>query len=246
MVIPAMADKPLIAITGASSGIGAACARAFAEAGYPTLLMARRRDRLEALRLPRSFIAGVDVCDTGAVRAAINDAEALHGPVDLLVNNAGLMPLGLLQNQAPAEWRSMLDVNVLALLEVTQLVLPAMVARRHGTIMNIGSVAGRNIYGNHAAYCGTKFAVHAISEGLRKEVAPSNVRVSVIAPGLVETELLEHTSDPAIVTDYQAYKASVGGAMTPEAVADLILHIYQLPQDVCIREVVLAPTAQDA
>jgi NADP-dependent 3-hydroxy acid dehydrogenase YdfG len=121
-----------------------------------------------------------------------------------------------------------------------------MVARRHGTIMNVGSVAGRNIYGNHAVYCGTKFAVHAISEGLRREVAASNVRVSVIAPGLVETELLEQTSDPNIVTDYQAYKASVGGAMTPEAVADLMLHIYQLPQDVCIREIVLAPTAQDA
>jgi NADP-dependent 3-hydroxy acid dehydrogenase YdfG len=241
-----MTEKPLIAITGASSGIGAACARAFANAGYPTLLIARRRDRLEALGLQGAVIEGVDVRDVDAARTAITAAEAIHGPVDLLVNNAGLMPLGLVQNQAPAEWRSMLDVNVLALLELTQIVLPAMVARRHGTIMNVGSVAGRNIYGNHAVYCGTKFAVHAISEGLRREVAASNVRVSVIAPGLVETELLEQTSDPNIVTDYQAYKASVGGAMTPEAVADLMLHIYQLPQDVCIREIVLAPTAQDA
>jgi len=140
----------------------------------------------------------------------------------------------------------MFEVNVLALLEVTRLVIADMSSRQHGTIINMGSVAGRNIYGNHTAYCGTKFAVHAISEGLRKEVAARNVRVTVIAPAMVETELLEHTTNPAAVSDYQAYKASIGGALNPAVVADLIKHVYELPQDICIREVVLAPTRQDA
>jgi len=156
------------------------------------------------------------------------------------------MPLGKIVDQDPAEWQAMFDVNVVALLGATQLVLPSMIARKHGSIINIGSVAGRNLYGNHTVYCGTKFAVHAMSEGLRKEVAGSNVRVSIVAPGLVETELLEHTTDPQIVEDYQAYKASVGGAISATVIADLILHIYELPQNVCIREVVVAPTAQDA
>lgn len=241
-----MVSKPLIAITGASSGIGAATARAFDAAGYATLLIARRLEKLERLGLQRAHLAGVDILDIAAVATAIRAAEAQHGSVDLLVNNAGLMPLGGIETQDPAEWRSMFDVNVLALLEVSQLVLPAMTARRHGTIINMGSLAGRNIYGNHTAYCGTKFAVHAISEGLRKEVASSNVRVTVIAPGMVETELLDHTADAAIVSDYQAYKESVGGALTPAMIADLIKHVYELPQEICIREVVLAPTRQDS
>lgn len=241
-----MSTKPLVAITGASSGIGAACADVFNAAGYPTLLIARRGERLRNLNLANAVLAPVDVTDTGAMRTAIRAAEEQHGPVDLLVNNAGLMPLGRVVDQDPREWQAMLDVNVMALLEATQMVLPAMVARQHGTIMNIGSVAGRNIYGNHTVYCGTKFAVHAISEGLRKETAESNVRVTVIAPGLVETELLQQTKDAQIVSDYQAYKDSVGGAISASVVADLILHVYELPQNVCIREVVLAPTAQDA
>ena len=241
-----MSTKPLVAITGASSGIGAACAQVFDAAGYPTLLIARRGDRLKDLNLANAVLATVDVTDTEAMRTAIRAAEEQHGPVDLLVNNAGLMPLGRVVDQDPGEWQAMLDVNVMALLEATQMVLPAMVERKHGTIMNIGSVAGRNIYGNHTVYCGTKFAVHAISEGLRKETAESNVRVTVIAPGLVETELLQQTKDAQIVADYQAYKDSVGGAIPASVVADLILHVYELPQNVCIREVVLAPTAQDA
>jgi NADP-dependent 3-hydroxy acid dehydrogenase YdfG len=241
-----MGSKPLIAITGASSGIGAATASAFAASGYPTLLIARRLDRLEGLGLRGAHLAGVDVLDTAAVANAIRAAEAQHGPVDLLVNNAGLMPLGTIETQDPGEWRSMFEVNVLALLEVTRLVIADMSSRQHGTIINMGSVAGRNIYGDHTAYCGTKFAVHAISEGLRKEVAARNVRVTVIAPAMVETELLEHTTDPEAVSDYQAYKASIGGALSPAVVADLIKHVYELPQDICIREVVLAPTRQDA
>lgn len=241
-----MSKKQLVAITGASSGIGASCARAFHAAGYPTLLIARRGDRLKELGLEGAYLAEVDVTDSDALRAAIRGAEELHGPVDLLINNAGLMPLGRIVDQDTSEWQRMLDVNVMALLDATQMVLPSMISREHGTIVNIGSVAGRNVYDNHTVYCGTKFAVHAISEGLRKEVAGSHVRVTVIAPGLIETELLHHTSHPEIVADYQAYKDSVGGAISPDVVSDMIKHVYELPQNVCIREVVLAPTTQDA
>ena len=241
-----MSKKPLVAITGASSGIGAACARSFHTAGYELLLVARRGERLDALGLEGAVLAAVDVTDASALESAIRGAENLHGAVDLLVNNAGLMPLGRVSDQNPAEWQKMLDVNIMALLSATQMVLPSMIEREHGTIVNIGSVAGRNVYDNHTVYCGTKFAVHAISEGLRKEVAGSHVRVSVVAPGLVDTELLEHTVHPEIVADYQAYKDSVGGPIPASIVSDMILHLYELPQSVCIREVVLAPTTQDA
>lgn len=241
-----MSEKQLVVITGASSGIGAACARSFHAAGYPTLLLARRGDKLRELGLEGAILAEVDVTDSSELLGAIRGAEEIHGPVDLLVNNAGLMPLGRTSDQDTSEWKRMLDVNVMALLEATQMVLPSMIERKHGTIVNIGSVAGRNVYDNHTVYCGTKFAVHAISEGLRKEVAGSKVRVSVIAPGLIETELLNHSTDAQIVADYQAYKERVGGAISPQVVADLIHHVYELPQGVCIREVVLAPTTQDA
>lgn len=241
-----MSPKPLVLITGASSGIGAATARAFDSAGYPTLLIARRIELLENLHLKFAQLLGADVRDTAAITAAISQAEFKHGDVDLVVNNAGIMPLGVIETQNAQEWRSMFDVNVLALLEVTQIVLPKMNARKHGTIINIGSVAGRNIYGNHTAYCGSKFAVHAISEGLRKEVANNNVRVTVIAPGMVETELLNTTVDLDVVAGYQEYKRSIGGAMSAEVVASVIVNVYEQPQEVCIREIVLAPTHQDA
>lgn len=238
--------KPLVVVTGASSGIGAATAAAFAERGYPLLITARRRDRLEQLGLPGAEIAAVDVTDTAGMTEAIQAAEAKHGPVDLLVNCAGLMPLGTVAEQDPSEWRRLFEVNVLALLEVTRIVLPGMIARRHGTIMNLGSVAGRNLYENHTVYNGTKFAVHAMSEGLRREVAASNVRVTVIAPGQIATELLESTASEEIKDGYLAYRESIGGALSPDHVAGIILHTYELPQELCMREIVFAPTAQDA
>lgn len=237
---------PLAVITGASSGIGAATARALSAAGHPVLLIARRLERLEQLGLPNAELAGVDVTNATAVAAAIDKAESRFGPVDLLVNNAGVMPLGTIDAQPTEEWRTLFDVNVIALLEVTRLVLPAMIARRGGTIVNIGSVAGRNIYPNHTAYNGTKFAVHAISEGLRREVAGSDVRVTVIAPGQIATELLEHTSSSEIVRGYREYTESIGGAIAADHVASTIAYAYALPQSVCIREIVLAPTRQDA
>ena len=237
-------NKSLIVITGASSGIGAATAQAFSHAGHPLLLLARRIDKLEALALPNTLCTQVDVTDRAAVNSAVQQAEAQYGAADALINNAGVMLLGQLDQQDPNEWQRMFDVNVMGLLNGTQAVLPAMKARRGGTIINISSVAGRKTFPGHAAYCGTKFAVHAMSENLREEVADDNVRVITIAPGAVETELLSHTTSDEIIEGYESWKESMGGAITPDDIARATLFAYQQPQNLCIREIVLAATRQ--
>ncbi|CDF85290.1 Short-chain dehydrogenase/reductase SDR [Pseudomonas knackmussii B13] len=240
-------SKPLIIVTGASSGIGEATARLFAAQGHPLLLLARRIDRLEALKLPNALCRAVDVTDRATLLAAVKEAEERFGPADALVNNAGVMLLGNMAEQDPAEWERMLDVNVKGLLNGVHAVLQGMIARRQGTVINVSSVAGRKTFPNHVAYVGTKFAVHAISENLREEVAPHNVRVVTIAPGAVETELLGHTTDEAIKAGYQAWKQDMGGqVLSAEDVAGAIGFAYNQPQGVCIREIVLAATRQQA
>ncbi|WP_405486092.1 SDR family oxidoreductase [Streptomyces sp. NBC_00096] len=238
--------KPLVVVTGASSGIGAATARLLSSQGHPLLLLARRLDKLEELGLPDTLCLKVDVTDRAAVEAAVRAAEERFGPVDLLVNNAGAMLLGRIADQPVDEWERMIDINVKGLLYGTRAVLPGMIARGAGTIVNISSVAGRKTFPNHAAYVGTKFAVHAMSENLREEVAATGVRVVTIAPGAVETELLSHTSDERIKSDYQAWKESAGGALAPQVVAEAIAYAYGQPRNVTIREIVLASTGQQA
>lgn len=240
-------SKPLIIITGASSGIGEAAARLLSAAGHPLLLLARRVERLEALELPNTLSRRVDITDRVTLLAAVAEAEAQFGPADLLINNAGVMLLGEMTQQDPAQWDQMLDVNVKGLLNGVHAVVAGMVKRKHGTIINISSVAGRKTFPNHVAYVGTKFAVHGLSENLREELSPHNVRVITIAPGAVETELLSHTTDDAIKTGYQAWKQDMGGTvLSAEDVAAAISYAYQQPQNVCIREIVLAATRQQA
>ncbi len=236
--------KPLVAITGASSGIGAAAAQKFSEQGHPLLLLARRAKRLEALNLPKAICAKVDVTDLEGLKEAVKKAEETHGPVGCLVNNAGVMLLGQVGTQNPAEWKKMLDVNVQGILNGIHVVLKGMIERRDGTIINISSVAGRKTLANHAAYCGTKFAVHAITENIREEVAQHNVRFVVIAPGAVETELLSHTTSDEIKQSYEDWKKGIGGVLSAEDIAGAILYAYNQPQNVCVREILLAPTGQ--
>lgn len=236
--------KSLVVITGASSGIGAAIARRLSAAGHPLLLLARRLDALQALNLPDCLCEGVDITDRGAFDAAIDKAETLYGPVDCLVNNAGVMLLGQLDSQAPSEWRRMFDLNVVALLNGMQAVLGPMKIRNEGTIINISSVAGRKTFPDHAAYCGSKFAVHAITENVREEVADSNVRVITIAPGAVETELLSHTSSDDIKASYGEWKESMGGVLAADDIASAVAFAYAQPQSVCVREIVIAATRQ--
>jgi NADP-dependent 3-hydroxy acid dehydrogenase YdfG len=197
-------DKPLIAITGASSGIGAAMAKLFAQQGYPLLLMARRIAQMKALKLERVECHSVDVTDRKAVVAAVQSAEEKWGPMDAIINCAGVMLLGRMREQDPSEWENMIDINIKGVLNGVSSAIKGMVERRRGTIINIGSVAGRKTFPNHVVYVGTKFAVHAISENLREELSPYNVRVITIAPGAVDTHLLEHTTDEAVKASYQA------------------------------------------
>jgi len=236
--------KPLVVITGASSGIGEATAKVFASMGHPLLLLGRRVERMEALKLPNTMVAGVDVTNRDGVVAAVNAAEQKYGPTDLLVNNAGLMQLGAIDTQNPTEWDNMIDVNIKGVLNCIHAVVGGMKARNHGTIINISSVAGRKQFGNHVAYCGTKFAVTSITEGLREELALSNVRVSVVEPGAVDTELLSHTTDQGIKDGYNEWKTGMGGVLCSDDIASAIKYIYSAPQNVCIREIVVCATKQ--
>ncbi|MGW8969702.1 SDR family oxidoreductase [Streptomyces platensis] len=238
-------SKPLIVITGASSGIGAATARLLSAQGHPLLLLARRLEKLAELGLPQTLCRKVDVTDRDALQAAVREAEERFGPADAIVNNAGAMLLGRLADQSAEEWDRMIDLNIKGVLHGVRAVLPGMLARGTGTIINVSSVAGRKTFPNHTAYVGTKFAVHAMSENLREEVASSGVRVVTIAPGAVETELLSHTSDEQIKQDYEEWKKSAGGALDAQSVAEAIAYAYGQPQNVTIREIVLAATGQE-
>jgi NADP-dependent 3-hydroxy acid dehydrogenase YdfG len=239
-----MSDKSLIAITGASSGIGEAVARAFSKAGHPVLLMARRLDRLQALGLPNAVLKQVDVRDRAAIAAAVNEAEATYGPVDMMFANAGIARLGDIAKQPPEEWDEMIDINTKGVLNSVHAVMNGMIDRKHGTLFMMSSIAGRKVYPDHTVYCGTKFFVHAISESLREYLAPHDVRVIVLSPGIIDTEVLDHVKDETTLANYRANKAAIGGGISADIVADLILDAYQLPQRAIVQEIVITPTRQ--
>lgn len=239
-----MADKPLIAITGASSGIGEATARAFSAAGHPLLLMARRVGRMEALGLPDTVIRDVDVRDRDAIRAAVADGEAAFGPVDLMFANAGVAHLADIATQPPAEWDAMIDINTKGVMNTVHAVMNGMIGRRRGTLVMMSSIAGRKVYPDHTVYCGTKFFVHAVSESLREYLSQYDVRVQVISPGVIETEVLSGVNDERTLAAYEANKVAIGGGIGAEHVADLILATYRMPQNALVQEIVLTPTRQ--
>jgi NADP-dependent 3-hydroxy acid dehydrogenase YdfG len=238
-------NKTLVVITGASSGIGEATARLFSEHGHPLLLLARRVEKMEAMNLPNTMCRKVDVVEIEQIREAVKEAEAVYGTTDCIINNAGMMLLGDLAVQDPQEWKTMLDVNVLGVLNGMQVVLSDMKARRGGTIINVSSVAGRKTYGDHAAYCATKFGVHAMTERAREEAALFDVRMVTIAPGAVETELLGHTTDDDMVKDYEDWKQEIGGVLRAVDIANAIWYAYNQPQGVNVREIVIAATRQE-
>lgn len=238
-------NKKLVVITGASSGIGEATARLFSEQGHPVLLIGRRVERLKALKLPNAICAKVDVTNMESFKQAVEQTEEKYGPVDCMINNAGVMLLGDLATQNPEEWKTMFNVNILGLLNGMQIVLPQMKANRRGTIINTSSIAGRKTFPNHAAYCGSKFGVHAITENAREEAAAYNVRMVTIAPGAVETELLSHTTSTEIKEGYDAWKQDMGGVLNPKDIANAMWYAYNQPQGVNIREMVIAATRQE-
>lgn len=239
--------KKLVVITGASSGFGKALALEFNKAGYPLLLLARRIELLEEMNLENAICEKVDVTDKDAFERAVRNAEAFYGKTDLIINNAGVMLLGNLENQDSKEWQRMLDVNVIGVMNGMQIVMNDMKERQSGTIINISSIAGVKPFANHAAYCASKYGVIGLSEVTRGELSPYNVRVMRVCPGAVDTELLSHTTNEEIKDAYNDWKSSVGvNSITTEDVAKTIKFAYELPQGVNLREIQIADTRQDA
>jgi NADP-dependent 3-hydroxy acid dehydrogenase YdfG len=246
-----MAEQPLAgrvaAVTGASSGIGAATATALSRAGAAVALAARRRDRLEELARALdgpSSIHEVDVTDEQQARSFIEAAHAEHGGLHVLVNNAGLMLLGAVHEADTADWRRMLDVNLWGLLVCTHAALPLIAGSGGGDVVNVSSVAGRRADAGAAVYNMTKFGVHAFSEALRQEALHAGVRVTVVAPGFVETELQGHNTDPVVVQAMSRSREQIGEVLKPEDVAEAIVHAVTRPPHVCVNEVVVRPTGQ--
>jgi NADP-dependent 3-hydroxy acid dehydrogenase YdfG len=239
--------KKLVVITGASSGFGKAMAQSFSKAGHPLLLLGRRLEKMQALHLDNCLCRKVDVTDYACFESAVKEAEEVFGPTDLLVNNAGVMLLGALQSQDPTEWQTMLNVNVMGVMNGMKIVTPGMMERKGGTIINLSSVAGKQPFGNHAAYCASKYGVTGLTSVARGELSPYNVRVLSICPGAVQTELLSHTTDPNIIEGYNDWRDGLGAnSISPQDVANTIKFAYDLPQGVSLREIIITDTLQDA
>ncbi len=241
--MPTLNDK-VVLITGASSGIGAGTARVLAAAGAKVVLGARRVDRLEALAAEIAREGGqvrcraLDVADRGDVEAFAEFAQGAFGRVDVMVNNAGVMPLSPLAALKVDEWNWMIDVNIRGVLHGIAAVLPRMEAQGHGHIVNVSSVGGFVVQPTAAVYAATKFAVRAISEGLRKESA--TVRCTCVYPGVVESELADTISDETARERMKAYRKT---AIGPDAIGSAVLYAIEQPNDVDVNEIVVRPLA---
>ena len=237
-------------VTGASSGIGEATAVALAEAGASVAIGARRRDRLEGLaaRLGEAgakvVTLDLDVTDEASCRDAVARTRGELGGLDVLVNNAGVMLLGTIVGADPEDWRRMLDTNVLGLMYMTHAAIEGMVEQGSGDVVNISSVAGRQARKGAGVYNASKWAVNAFSESLRQEVTTRGVRVSLVEPGAVSTELTDHITQPeAKEASVQMYTSM--RALQSEDIARAILYVVGQPPHVAINEVLVRPTDQE-
>ena len=236
-----LSDK-VILVTGASSGIGAGLVRELGRAGAKLMIGARRTDRLEALKAEIEGEGGMvamqalDVTDRASVRAFAAAAMAEFGRIDVLVNNAGIMPLSNLNVLKIDEWDRMIDVNIRGVLHGIAAVLPVMEAQGEGQIINVSSVGGLRVVPSAAVYCATKYAVRAISDGLRQE--HGNIRVTCVYPGVVESELADSITDPAAAEAMEAFRAN---ALKPEAIATAIRHVIEQLAGVDTSEIVVRP-----
>lgn len=235
-------DK-VILVTGASSGIGMAIARELGAAGAKLVLGARRTDRLEALAEEIRAGGGevmarhLDVTDRAAVSAFAEAGRDMFGRVDIIVNNAGVMPLSLMASLKVEEWDRMVDVNIKGVLYGIAAVLPEMTGRGSGHIINIASIGALSVSPTAAVYCATKYAVRAISDGLRQE--NDKIRVTCIHPGVVESELADTITDPVAQEAMRSYRAI---ALQPDAIARAVRFAIEQPDDVDVSEIVIRPT----
>jgi NADP-dependent 3-hydroxy acid dehydrogenase YdfG len=237
-------------VTGASSGIGEATARALAAEGAAVALGARRKDRLDDLAKRIEADGGtahaleVDISDEGAARDFIQGAAEQMGGLDILVNNAGVMLLGAVTGADTDEWRTMVDVNVLGLLYCTHAALPLMQEGGGGHIINLSSVAGRTANLGSGVYNFTKWGVTGFSEALRQEALHAGIRVTVIEPGFVATELQEQNTNPVVLEQVEKMREQIGDVLEAEDIANAIVYTVSEPQRVNINEVLIRPTGQ--
>ncbi|MBN3945078.1 MAG: SDR family NAD(P)-dependent oxidoreductase [Nostoc sp. NMS7] len=244
-----LTDKVAI-VTGASSGIGEATALALAVEGATVVIAARRSDRLQTLEARITGTGGkalsitADVSDEAQVEALVNFTQVKFGRVDILINNAGVMLLGLIDGADTEDWRRMINLNVLGLMYATHKVLPLMKAQSAGHIVNISSVAGRVANAGSGVYNASKWAVGAFSEALRKEVYQNNIRVTIIEPGLVATELPQHITHPAAKEQAKNFYGSVKN-LESEDIANAIVYAVTQPEHVNVNEILIRPTEQE-
>lgn len=242
-------EGKVVVITGASSGMGEAAAKYLANLGASVVLGARRADKIETLAKEindnggKALAIAVDVTKRDQVKQFIDSAVKHFGRVDVILNNAGIMPLSPIDRLNVHEWDTMIDVNIKGVLNGIAAVLPYMKEQKSGQIINTSSVAGHKIFGGSAVYSATKFAVRALTEGLRMEVKPYNIRTTIVCPGAVKTELLEHISEADIQQANQDYVGMVG--ISPDSFARVVAFAISQPDDVDINEVIFRPTAQE-
>ena len=242
-------DKVVI-ITGASSGIGYATALSLAKEGAKLVVGARRTDRLDDLVKEIEKIGGqvlsqkLDVTKKSNCNDLVNTAIKKWGKVDVIINNAGLMPLSFIKNLKVDEWDQMVDVNIKGVLYCTAAVLPHMREAKSGHVINISSVAGRIVFPAGSVYCATKHAVTAFSEGLRQELSPrNNIRVTTIEPGVVSTELTNTITDESLEKFVETSKQME--ALKAEDIASAIIFAISAPNHVSVNEILVRPTTQD-
>nr|WP_288466815.1 SDR family oxidoreductase [uncultured Pseudomonas sp.] len=238
-------QEKVVLITGASSGIGEGCARLLAEKGARVVLGARRVERLEQLVEDIRAAGGqaiarrLDVTDAAEVQAFVDAAKAEYGRVDVLLNNAGVMPLSMIEALKLDEWNRMIDVNIRGVLHGIAAALPVMQAQRSGQIINVASIGAYRVSPTAAVYCATKYAVRAISDGLRQEVG-GDIRVTLVSPGVVESELADSISDKGARDAMREFRKV---AISPAAIARAVAYAIEQPADVDVSELVVRPTA---
>ena len=240
-------------VTGASSGIGAATALALSDAGARVALIARRAERLSALaadiakrtgRADGAVALSADLSSEAGVDAAFADAEAALGQVDILANVAGLMLVAPLLGTDTVQWRRMVEINLMGLMQLTQKAADGMVKRGSGHIVNVSSLAARVTLPNFGVYSATKFGVAAFTETLRKELVGTGVRTTEIMPGIVKSELIDQIEDDAIRKQISEWAESVA-PLTPEDIADAVLFAVTRPPNVAVSEMIVRPTNQE-
>jgi NADP-dependent 3-hydroxy acid dehydrogenase YdfG len=245
-MIQGIKDK-VVVITGASSGLGEAAARRLAQGGAKLVLGARRLDRLQALAkalsLEPAAAVQTDVGKYDDVKHLVDHAVKLHGRVDVIINNAGLMPQSLLEGLKIDEWDRMIDVNIKGVLYGIAAALPVMKAQKSGHIINVSSVAGHKVRPGSTVYSATKSAVRVISEGLRQEVKAYNIRTTIISPGAVESELPDTITDPDIGARVSQFYKDM--AIPADSFARVVEFAMSQPDDVDINEILFRPTRQE-